>query len=166
MFCLLYCFIFNVNSGELAPAERMLNAMGINQILDQTKEAQAKSSQEQVAIVMRQLSGVLSKVTPEKVKEIEVLFQNMMVELSDSWTTEEAVRIYSQTWAENYTEKEILEVVKKYEQPESQKELEMLLKASSNLNAYISGSYNKATEVAFAEFIPKMQLIIKEGKAL
>ena len=109
MFLLLCGFTFCVNSTELTPAERMLNAMGINKILDQTKEAQSKSAQDQVEMIMRQLSGTLSKLPDEKVKEIEVLFQNMMIEISDSWSTEEAIKIYSQAWTDNFTEKEILE---------------------------------------------------------
>jgi hypothetical protein len=163
MFLLLCGFTFCVNSTELTPAERMLNAMGINKILDQTKEAQSKSAQDQVEMIMRQLSGTLSKLPDEKVKEIEVLFQNMMIKISDSWSTEEAIKIYSQAWTDNFTEKEILEVVVKYEQPESQKELEMVLKASASLNNYVLGSYNKATEIAMADFIPKMQLIVKQA---
>ena len=155
--------IFNVGSTELTPAERMLHAMGIDQVLNQAKEAQAKSSQEQVKMVMRQLSGTLSKIPPEKVKEIEVLFQSMMNDVSNSWTTEEAIRIYSQTWADNFTKEEILKVAEKYEQPESKKELEMVMMASANLSNYISNSYSKATEVAFADFMPKMQSIMKEG---
>ena len=162
-FFLLCSITFNVNSAELSPAERMLNAMGIDQVLSQAKEAQAKSAQEQVTMVMRQLSGTLAKVPEEKVKEIEVLFQAMMVEITNSWTTEEAVKVYSQTWADNYTNKEILAVVEKYEQPESQQELQMVLQASSNLNEYILGSYNKSTEVALAKTLPKVQSIIKDA---
>lgn len=163
MFAILCSSIFNVSSMELTPAERMLNAMGINQILDQTKEAQAKSAQDQVTMMMNQLSGTLAKIPPEKVKEIEILFQNMMLKINDSWSTEEAVKIYSQTWTDNYSEKEILEVVEKYEQPESQKELEMVMQASANLNNYVLNSYNKATEIAMANFIPKMQSIVRES---
>lgn len=158
---LFFIFSFNASSAERTPAERMLNAMGINQILDQAKQAQAKATQDQVTMVMRQLSGVLSKLPKDKINEIELLFKNMMVDVSDSWTTEEAVRIYSQTWTDNFTEKEILDVVKKYEQPESQRELEMVLKASSNLNNYILSRHSKATEIAMANFLPKMQSIIK-----
>ena len=160
---LLFGFIFNVNSTELTPAERMLNAMGIDSILDQTKEAQAKSAQDQVSMVMNQLSGSLKMLPKESVKEIEVLFKNMMVEITDSWTTEEAIKVYSQTWSDNFTEEEILEVVKKYEQPESKKQLEIVMMASANLNDYITKSFSRATEVAFADFIPKMQLIMKDG---
>ncbi|MBZ9613769.1 hypothetical protein [Rheinheimera maricola] len=160
---LLCSITFSVSSAELSPAERMLNAMGIDQVLSQSKEAQAKAAQDQVAMVMRQLSGTLAKIPEEQVKEIEGLFQNMMLEITNSWSTEEAIRIYSQTWTDNYTDTEILAVVEKYEQPESQQELQMLLQASANLNEYILGSYNKATEEALAETLPKMQLIIKEA---
>jgi hypothetical protein len=162
-FFLLCSITFNVNSAELSPAERMLNAMGIDQVLTQAKEAQAKSAQEQVAMIMRQLNGTLSKLPKEKINEIEELFKNMMVEITNSWSTEEAVKIYSQTWADNYTDKEILAVVEKYEQPESQQELQMVLQASAKLNEYILGSYNKATEVEMAAFIPKMQAIVKDA---
>jgi hypothetical protein len=141
----------------------MLNAMGIDQILNQTKEAQVKAAQEQVAMVMRQLSGTLSKVPAENVKEIEVLFQEMMKKITNSWSTEEAIKIYSQTWADNFTEDQILDVVQKYEEPESKQQLEMVLMASANLNNFITKSYSNATELAFADFMPKMQQIIKDG---
>lgn len=165
-FYLLCSITFNVSSAEISPAERMLNAMGIDQVLTQTKEAQQKSAQDQVAMIMRQLSGTLAKVPEDKVKEIEGLFHNMMLEIANSWTIEEAVKIYSQTWSDNYTDKEILAVVEKYEQAESQQELQMVLQASAKLNEYILGSYNKATEVAFAKTLPKMQLLVKEALSI
>ena len=161
---LLLCgFVFNVSSTELTPSERMLNAMGIDQILNQAKAAQAKASKEQVAMVMRQLSGTLSKVSADNIKEIEALFQEMIIKTTNSWSTEEAIKIYSQTWADNFTENEILDVVKTYEQPEYKKQLEMVLMATASLNNYITSSHAKASEVAFADFIPKLQLIIKNG---
>jgi len=160
---ILGCFAFNVNSAELTPAERMMNAMGINQVLDQAKEMQEESSKKQVAMVMRQLRGTLSKIPPEKRKEVEVVFQKMMDEILDSWTTKEAINIYSQTWNDNYTEEEILNVVNKYEEPESQREIKTVMEASANLNEYVMNSYNQATEKAMAKAMPKMQKIIKDA---
>lgn len=159
----LALFSFGVSSQQLTPAERMLNAMGINKILEQTKNAQAAGSKEQVAMVMRQLEGTLAKLPQEDVVLIENLLQNMMIEISNSWSTEQAIKIYSKAWSENYSDEEILTIAKKYESTDNQKELQMLLKASAELNAYIMGSYNKSMEEAMNKTFPKMQEIIKEG---
>lgn len=158
---LISCFSFSVNATELTPAERMLHTMGVSQVLEQSKKAQQQSSKEQVSTIMRQLNGVISILPPEKAKEIEVLFQDMMDEILNSWTTQKAINIYSQAWNDNFTKEEILEVIEKYEAPESQREIQMMLLASSKLNEYILNSYNQASERAFAKTMPKMQSIIK-----
>lgn len=159
----LFLLPFGAVSQELTPAERMLNAMGINQVLEQARDAQVVGAKEQVAMVMRQLEGTLSKLPKEDVVRIEKLFQDMMIEISGSWSTEQAVKIYSKAWSDNYSDNEILNIAKKYETLDNQKELQMLLKASSDLNSYIMGSYNKSMEGAMAKTFPQMQAIIKQG---
>lgn len=159
----LFLLPFGAFSQELTSAERMLNAMGINQVLEQARSAQVASANEQVAMVMRQLEGTLSKLPKEDVARIEKLFQNMMTEITNSWSTEQAIKIYSKAWSDNYSDKEILDIAEKYESADNQKELQMLLKASSDLNSYIMGSYNKSMEEAMAKTIPQMQMIIKQG---
>jgi len=164
-FLSLLLFAINVHSTELTPAVRMLNAMGIEQIINQAKEAQTIASKKQVSMFMEQLSGTLSRLPAEKVHEIEKLFNQTMLNINNSWTTERAIKVYSQVWSDNYTEEEILKVVKKYENPESQKEIQVTLAASAKLTEYIQASYSAATKEAFAVFLPKMQAIIKQSRA-
>jgi hypothetical protein len=161
----LLFFAVNAHSAELTPAERMLNAMGIKQILNQTKEAQSIASKEQVSMLMKQLSKTLTRLPVEKVQEIETLLNQTMIKVNNSWTTGHAIKVYSQVWSDNYTEEEILNVVEVYENPESQKEIQVTLEASAKLNSYIQGSYKAATEKAFAEFMPKLQSLIKQSHA-
>lgn len=162
---LLVLFPFSVCSQDLTPAERMLNAMGIDQVLEQARSAQARAAKEQVAMVMRQLEGTLSKLPKEDVAKIEKLFQDMMIQINNSWSTEQAIKVYSKAWSDNYSEKEILAIAEKYESDSAQKELQMLLKASGELNSYIVGSYSKSLEETMAKTFPQMQEIIKQGMA-
>lgn len=149
---------------DINHAERMMKTMGIDKILHAQRAAQQADIDKQVAMVMKQLEGVLSDLPKETSTEIETAMRTMMSTVVDSWDVDTAVRVYAEEWNKNYTPADIDKVIARYEDPSAKKELEVLLAASAALNRYISGNYNAALEKAMADLMPSVQQAIKKGK--
>lgn len=149
---------------EKSPAERMMIAMGVDKVLQAQREAYKADAAKQVAMLMKQLEGTLSGLPKETSQEIEKAMTLTMKQLLDSWNVETAIKVYSEEWNKNYTQLEIEQVIKKYENPSAKKEIEVVMAASAALNQYISTSYNSALEKSIAELIQKIQQAIAKGK--
>ena len=154
-----------VSAKEPTPAEEMLHVMGIHQVLEQAKEIQRKAAEEQIQIVMKQISPRLAQLPPEVVEEVNVLFRDMMNNILNSWTVEKATEVYAKAWNDNYTEEQIATVIKKYSDPKMKKDLEMVMAASNQLGTYIQDSYSRAMEKEFASFMEKLQEIMTRKAA-
>lgn len=163
--CLILLIVgFSAVAQDINHAERMMKTMGIDKVLQAQRAAQQADIDKQVAMVMKQLEGVLSDLPKETSTEIETAMRTMMTTVVDSWDIDTAVRVYAEEWNKNYTPEDIGKVIARYEDPSAKKELEVLLAASAALNSYISGNYNAALEKAMANLMPSIQQAIQKGK--
>ncbi|MCJ8339846.1 MAG: hypothetical protein MJK10_15365 [Pseudomonadales bacterium] len=157
-------FISGLSASELTPAQQMIDVMGIEQLLLQDKKAQAIATEERLKVVMIQLQKLLSRMPKETSEEVDSLIRDMTNKMQYSWTVEDALKVFTEAWSNNYSDEKILEVVKKFSDPERRNELNMIFSVSTQLRNYINTSYTKSLEREFSEFVPKLQEIMKRGQ--
>jgi len=163
--CLLTIFFTLAYAQEKTQGEKLLLVMGIDKVLEAQKEAQKIGAKKQNEAVMRQLSADLKGTHPKYEAEIRSLLDEMMDEILNSWTIERAIEIYSKPWADNFTEKELKEVIETFEKNENKKMLKMIMTASTALTNYVSDSYTRSTEEAMKRVMPKLKEIMANANA-
>lgn len=157
----LLILVLNLFAKELSPAEKMMELMGLKDLLKQSKALQEDALKKQTSSILEQLFSSIPVLPPDTKKEIETLFNDNMDVVLNSWTIEEAVSVYSKVWSEYYLDEEILEVIKLYENPKYKKEVQVALQAARKIEEYFNDCYNRAAEKSFSEMIPKAQNILR-----
>jgi hypothetical protein len=149
-------------ASDIDSAKRMLGVLGMDTMLRQAQIAQEEASKERKAILMAQLRKSLEGLSNEKLEKIESLIDSMMNEANNSWNVEKAVEVYAKVLSQFSTDEEIKETIAFYEDPRSMRRFQMIMRASSELNNYIQGSYNIAVKEGLARTLPEIEKVILE----
>ncbi len=132
---------------EAAPDEEIIELIGIKTSLEQLKVYEVKAVENRVEILREEFKSTLQRLTPDQQKQVNTSLNKLIQSGLNSWTIEEASRIYIEVWRKYYPA-EKLDIIEDSIDPETQKLIKVALEAQLQINNYIQNRYDDATEEA------------------
>jgi hypothetical protein len=132
-------------------------AMELEKVIAASKDQVQTSIVEQGDIVIENLAN--SGLSEGARVEVRVLYDEIMKQVMDSWTAQEATRIYSEEIATSMSDNDLRSSIAFYESVEGRRSLSASGTASVKMQAYIQTSMTEAMRTAMADFMEKMKAV-------
>ncbi|MGH2360374.1 MAG: hypothetical protein ACRDGM_07505 [bacterium] len=134
------------------------DVMGLKQIISASRDESRKGVATQGDVVIANLHK--TGLSDEALTQVRSLYDDAMKQILESWSSEEATRLYSEAIAEAMSDSDLRKAVVFYKTREGQQSVKAASIGASRLQAYVQGSMTAALRTALADFTDKIRPIV------
>ncbi len=139
--------------------------IGIDEMVHDAKAATKKQGGEVAEKMFTQISTSMPGLKPETWDAIRAAAEKMIAKMATSWTADEAIAVWSDLYAKEFSEEELQRLIAESKTPFGQKQVAVARQASTVLQNFIMERGKSASEAAIADYVKELQEIVAKAAA-
>ena len=148
-----------------ALVQEIVQLQGADEMVREAKSATAAQAKQAIQQIFDQVKASAPALPPESLQAVRDAAEKMMRTVEASWSPEEAIRLWEEQYASDFTVDELRQVLEACKTPLGRKQIAAGKRASGALQKYLFERGKVAMDKAIKEYVADLQEIIAKRKS-
>ena len=149
-----------------ALVSELVKLEGIDEVVHDAKSAAKKQTDEMTEKMFAQIATSMPTLKKEYWDAMRAAADRMVGKLDGSWNVEEAVAVWSEIYAKEFSEAELQQMIAEAKTPFGQRQIAAGKRAGMALRVFIMEHGKAASEAGVQEYVQELQQIVAKATAV